>query len=54
MDAELLRKSLDDFIGAWEKFLLDQIDTVELTDALIRHMKVVDTVAPESDEDDLS
>ena len=54
MDAELLRKSLDDFIDAWEKFLLDQIDTVELTDALIKHMKVVDTVAPESDEDDLS
>ena len=52
MDAELLRSSLDDFIDAWEQFLLDQIDTVELTDALVKHMKVVDFLAPDTSESD--
>ena len=51
MDKQLLRQSLNDFIEVWEKFLLDQASNTELTDALIDHMKVVDIVAPESDEE---
>jgi len=50
MDVELLRSSLDDFIKAWEKFLLDQLTTVELTDALVDHIKVIDILAPEPTE----
>ena len=50
MDVELLRSSLDDFIDAWEKFLLDQLTTVELTEALVDHIKVIEILAPESPE----
>lgn len=53
MDKQLLRQSLNDFIEVWEKFLLDQASTTELTDALIDHMKVVDLVAPENHEEAL-
>ena len=47
MDEHLLRQSLNDFIDAWEEFLLDNINTVQLTDALVEHMKVIDMLAPE-------
>lgn len=47
MDEQLLRASLDDFIDAWEEFLLDRINTVQLTDALVAHMKVIDMLTPE-------
>ena len=50
MDRKSLRDSLENFIQAWEQFLMDQINTTQLTDALIEHMKVVEKIASDPSE----
>jgi hypothetical protein len=36
---ESLEDAFDDFIEAWEKFLLDEMDTKQVTDYIIRMLK---------------
>jgi len=44
-----LVKAVDEFIEAWEQFLLDDITTLEVTDYIIRMLKVKERDYPESD-----
>ena len=48
---ESLEKAVDEFIEAGEKFLLDELDTQEVTDYIIRMLKVREQ--SESDSTDI-
>lgn len=36
---ESLEEAFDEFLEAWEKFLMDELDTKEVTDYIIRMLK---------------
>jgi len=38
-DPKSLEETVDDFIDAWEKFLLDELNTEQVTDYIIRMLK---------------
>ena len=48
-DPKALEETVDDFINAWEKFLLDQLNTEEVTDYIIQMMKARDRQEDSSD-----
>ena len=48
-DPKSLEETVDDFINAWEKFLLDQLNTEEVTDYIIQMMKARDRQEDSSD-----
>ncbi len=38
-DPESLEEAFDEFITIWEKFLMDEVDTKQVTDYIIRMLK---------------
>lgn len=50
-DSKQLEKAVDDFIEAWEKFLLDKLNTEQVTDFIIIMLKARE--ASQSDSTDI-
>tara|TARA_Y100000310_G_scaffold226667_2_gene228811 strand:- start:171 stop:350 length:180 start_codon:yes stop_codon:yes gene_type:complete len=48
-DPKPLEETVDDFIEAWEKFLLDDLNTEQVTDYIVRMLKAREALGSPQD-----